>query len=131
MKRMPSLKKLTLIAPLMLGISSQALADEAVTPLPMSRQLLMKRELPPMQGTPEVRVIRVIFPSGFKTPEHTHDAAGPRYILKGKLKVVDATRSEVFGPGDVFWETGESMTIESVGGSDAEMVIFEVGAKHP
>ena len=51
--------------------------------------------------------------------------------LKGKLKVVDATRSEVFGPGDVFWETGESMTIESVGGSDAEMVIFEVGAKHP
>lgn len=131
MKMNTSLRQLTLIAPLMLGISYQVVADEAVTPLPMSRQLLMKRELPPMEGTPEVRVIRVIFPSGFKTPEHTHDAAGPRYILKGKLKVVDATRSEVFGPGDIFWETGESMTIESVGGSDAEMVIFEVGAKHP
>ncbi len=131
MKLKASLTILALMTPCMLGIPGMAIADEGVTTLPMSRQLLMKRELPPMQGTPEVRVIRVIFPSGFKTPEHTHDAAGPRYILKGKLKVVDATRSEIFGPGDVFWETGESMTIESVGGSDAEMVIFEVGAKHP
>jgi quercetin dioxygenase-like cupin family protein len=95
--------------------------------LGMSRQLLMKKALPPLADSPEVRVIRVNFPSGFKTPLHTHDAAGPRYVLQGKLRVEDSGKIAVYGPGDVFWETGAPMTIESIGGSDAQMVIFEVG----
>jgi quercetin dioxygenase-like cupin family protein len=92
----------------------------------MSRQLLMKQALPPMDSGMEARVIRVHFPSGFKTEVHTHEGPGPRYVLKGKLRVEDNGQTHVYGPGDVFWETGAAMTVHSIGGSDAEMIIFEL-----
>jgi quercetin dioxygenase-like cupin family protein len=96
----------------------------------MSRQMLMKREIQTPPGSAETRVIRVTFPAGFKTPLHTHDGQGPRYILKGKLRVEDNGQSQVYGAGDVFWETGSAMTIENVSGSDSEMVIFEIAPAH-
>lgn len=105
-------------------------ADEAATTEPMSRQTLMKREIQSPPGSAETRVIRVTFPAGFKTPLHTHDGQGPRYILKGKLRVEDNGQTQVYGAGDVFWETGSAMTIENVSGSDAEMVIFEIAPTH-
>lgn len=107
------------------GISHQVLANEPAIP-GMSRQLLLKQPLPPLGDHPEARVIRVHFPTGFKTPLHTHEGPGPRYVLKGKLRVEDNGNSQVYGPGDVFWETGAAMTVQAISGDDAEMVIFEV-----
>lgn len=95
----------------------------------MSRQLLMKQALPPMGPDMEARVIRVQFPSGFKTMAHTHEGPGPRYVLKGRLRVEDNGQMHEYGPGDVFWETGSAMTVHSIGGSDAEMIIFELAPK--
>ncbi|MEY4683749.1 MAG: hypothetical protein RLZ25_208 [Pseudomonadota bacterium] len=105
-------------------------ADESVATEPMSRQTLLKREIQTPPGSAETRVIRVTFPPGFKTPLHTHDGQGPRYILKGKLRVEDSGQTQVYGAGDVFWETGSAMTIENISGSDAEMVIFEIAPAH-
>ena len=96
----------------------------------MSRQMLMKRDIQSLASGAEVRVIRVGFPPGFKTPLHTHDAEGPRYVLKGRLRVEDNGQIKTYGPGDSFWETGSAMTIENIGGSDAEMIIFEVASSH-
>ena len=110
-------------------LSNPAAAEESAAP-GMSRQLLMKRELPPLEAGAEARVIRVQFPSGYKTPLHTHEGPGPRYVLKGKLRVEDNGETHVYGPGDVFWETGSAMTIQSIGGNDAEMVIFEIAPAH-
>ena len=107
------------------GISHQVLANEPAIP-GMSRQLLLRQPLPPLGDHPEARVIRVHFPTGFKTPLHTHEGPGPRYVLKGKLRVEDNGKSQVYGPGDVFWETGAAMTVQAISGDDAEMVIFEV-----
>ena len=42
------------------------------------------------------------------------------------LKVEDADKTQVYGPGEVFWESGQPMTVENVGGTDAEFVIFEI-----
>ena len=92
----------------------------------MSRQMLMKRNIQTLASGAEVRVIRVGFPPGFKTPLHTHDAEGPRYVVKGRLRVEDDGQTQVYGQGDSFWETGSPMTIENIGGSDAEMIIFEI-----
>jgi quercetin dioxygenase-like cupin family protein len=108
--------------------SQSAFASETSSP-GMTRQLLMKQALPPMGPDMEARVIRVQFPSGFKTPEHTHEGPGPRYVLKGKLRVEDDGQTHVYGPGDVFWETGAAMTVHSIGGNDAEMIIFELAPK--
>lgn len=114
-----------LLSLIMAGMSHEALANEPVIP-GMSRQLLLKQPLPPLGDHPEARVIRVHFPTGFKTPLHTHEGPGPRYVLKGKLRVEDNGKSQVYGPGDVFWETGAAMTVQAISGDDAEMVIFEV-----
>ena len=118
---LPSLLGLSLVA-----FTQAIIAEEATPSEPMSRQMLLKREIQTPPGSAETRVIRVTFPPGFKTPLHTHDGQGPRYILKGKLRVEDSGQTQVYGAGDVFWETGSAMTIENVSGSDAEMVIFEI-----
>ncbi|MGX2041529.1 cupin domain-containing protein [Methylocaldum sp. MU1018] len=104
------------------GIGS-TYAEEAA---PMARQLLLKKVVPLSADTVETRVIRVQFPSGHKTPLHTHEGPGPRYVLKGRLRVEDSGETHVYGPGDVFWETGAAMTVENIGGGDAEIVIFEL-----
>lgn len=111
------------------GISHQVLANEPAIP-GMSRQLLLKQPLPPLGDHPEARVIRVHFPTGFKTPLHTHEGPGPRYVLKGKLRVEDNGKSQVYGPGDVFWETGGAMTVQAISGDDAEMIIVELAPAH-
>jgi quercetin dioxygenase-like cupin family protein len=105
------------------GMGSASAGEAALT---MSRQLLLKKAVPAPADTVETRVIRVQFPSGYKTPLHTHEGPGPRYVLKGRLRVEDAGERHVYGPGDVFWETGAAMTVENIGGGDAEMVIFEL-----
>ena len=91
-----------------------------------SRQTLLTRDVALSSTQMQTHVIRVEFPPGFKTPSHTHEGQGPRYIIKGHLKVEDGGKMQVYGPGDVFWETGEPMTVENVGGSEAEFVIFEI-----
>ena len=90
------------------------------------RQLLLKKEITLPSNSVQTKVIRVQFPSGYKTPLHTHEGPGPRYVLKGRLKIEDAGKTQVYGQGDVFWETGQEMTVENIGGGDAEIVIFEL-----
>jgi quercetin dioxygenase-like cupin family protein len=99
-------------------------ADEAQA-MP-SRQTLLTQEVTLPSTQMLTNVIRVEFPPGAKTPTHTHEGQGPRYIIKGHFKVVDSAKTQVYGPGDVFWETGQAMTVENVGGSDGEFVIFEI-----
>lgn len=92
----------------------------------MTRQLLLKQDVPLMGPELAASVIRVQFPPGYKTPLHTHAGPGPRYVTKGRLRIEDAGKRQSYGPGDVFWETGAAMTVENVGGSDAEIIIFEL-----
>ena len=106
-------------------IWSQSVQAEETQPM-ANRQLLLKKEVTLPSNQVQTNLIRVKFPAGYKTPLHTHDGPGPRYVLKGKLRVEDAGERQVYGPGDVFWETGQAMTVENVGGSDAELVIFEL-----
>ncbi len=99
-------------------------AEEAQTMV--SRQLLLKKEVALPSNSVQTKLIRVRFPSGYKTPLHTHEGPGPRYVLQGKLRVEDAGQTQVYGQGDVFWETGQEMTVENISGGDAEILIFEL-----
>jgi quercetin dioxygenase-like cupin family protein len=121
------MKRSLFLPPLLLSISilpAVAHAEEAQQ-MP-SRQLLLRKEVIVPSNPVQTNVIRVQFPSGYKTPLHTHAGPGPRYVLKGKLRIEDAGESRVYGSGDVFWETGAAMTVENIGGGDAEIVIFEL-----
>ena len=90
------------------------------------RQLLLKKKVTLPASTILANVIRVQFPKGFKTPAHTHEGPGPRYVVRGQLKVEDNGETKVFNAGEVFWETGDMMTVENVGLSEAEIIIFEM-----
>jgi quercetin dioxygenase-like cupin family protein len=115
----------TLYSFFLLGFFCLAFAANAEEPQ-AARQLLLNKAVTVPATNVQTKVIRVDFPAGYKTPLHTHEGQGPRYVVKGHLKVEDAGKTEVYGPGDVFWETGAAMTVENVGGNDAEIIIFEI-----
>jgi quercetin dioxygenase-like cupin family protein len=91
-----------------------------------SRQSLLNKAITLPSPRIEAQVIKVHFPPGFKTPSHTHEGPGPRYVLKGKLRVQDSGEDHVYQAGQVFWESGSRMTVENVGEGEAEIVIFQM-----
>jgi quercetin dioxygenase-like cupin family protein len=105
--------------------SAAALADEPKMP---PRQVLLEKPIDLPTNKINTRVVRVTFPQGYKTPLHTHEGPGPRYVLKGRVKIEEGGQTREYGPGEVFWESGQWMTAENVGEGDAEVVIVELAA---
>ncbi|MFO1418974.1 MAG: cupin domain-containing protein [Methylotetracoccus sp.] len=106
------------------AILPAARADEP--PMP-PRQVLMEKATELPSNRVNARVVRVAFPKGYKSPLHTHEGPGPRYVLKGKVRIEESGQINTYGPGEVFWETGQWMTVENVGEDEAVMIIFELG----
>jgi quercetin dioxygenase-like cupin family protein len=103
-------------------LCSAALAKQSMPP---KKVLLEKKvELPAKELT--AKMVRVTFAEGYKTPWHTHRGPGPRYVVKGTLKIVEEGKSNVYSAGDVFWESGNRMSAENIGEGEAEVVIFEL-----
>ena len=74
----------------------------------------------------KVLVRHVTFPAGYKSPEHTHKGPGPRYVLQGKVEVVEGGETHSYTAGEVFWESGIPMTAENVGDGEWRVVIVEL-----
>lgn len=91
-----------------------------------ARQALLEKEMDLPSTHLKTNVLRLTFPQGYKTPLHTHEGPGPRYVLKGQLRIEEGGESHVYGPGEVFWETGSWMTAENVGAGEAEVVVIEL-----
>lgn len=96
----------------------------------IARKTLLQQDVTLPSPDVNVQVIKVSFPSGAKTPRHTHEGPGPRYVLKGTLQVVEGDKTGIYSQGEVFWESGQSMTVENIGGEPAELVIFQMGPGH-
>ncbi len=99
-------------------------ADEAKANFIRTPLLENTVELP--SKSVNTKVIRMTFPPAFKTPWHTHEGPGPRYVVKGKLKVTEDGKVNTYGIGEVFWESGKLMQVENVGKGAAELIIFEI-----
>lgn len=93
-------------------------------PLPPSKLLLEKVVEVPSKIAVVVRL--ATYPAGYKTPLHTHKGPGPRYILQGTLKVAEAGKTQTFAAGQVFWETGQPMTVENIGNAESQHLIVEL-----
>jgi len=121
-------KLLTLtVYALLAGQAFDVLAQDQPT---MKRSVLLenKVDLPTSEIT--AKVLRVEFPPAFKTPWHTHQGPGPRYVVKGQLAVTEGGKTHTYSTGEVFWETGQLMAVENVGKSPAELIIFEMAPAH-
>ena len=119
-----SLIFLVLISFMVVGIGSLPMTAKAQGK--MAQEVLFEKDVELPSKNVHVKIRRVKFPVGFKTPEHTHEGPGPRYILKGKLEVIEGGVTGTFGPGEVFWESGIPMTAENVSGEEAEFIIIEL-----
>jgi len=104
-------------------IPALGLAEEAIMP---PKETLLEKELQLASPKATVKVYQISFPKGFKTPQHTHEGPGPRYIQKGRIRIDEAGTLKEYGPGQVFWETGEVMTAENVSDGEAVLIIFEI-----
>lgn len=107
-------------------LAATACVQAEETPMP-PRQVLFEKALELSSNKLNAKVIRVAFPKGFKTPLHTHEGPGPRYVVKGKVRIEETGQINTYGPGEVFWETGQWMTAENVSDEEAVMIIFELG----
>jgi quercetin dioxygenase-like cupin family protein len=92
----------------------------------LNRTVLLENKVDLPSKNINAKMIRVIFPPAFKTPSHTHEGPGPRYVVKGKLKVVEGGKTNIYSAGEVFWESGNLMTVENIGENVAELIIFEL-----
>ncbi len=106
---------------LWVGYSAEMMAQGS-----MDRATLLEKSVELPSDKVNAKVMRVKFTPGFKTPWHTHEGPGPRYVLKGTLTVVENGKTNVYQSGDVFWETGSLMSVENTGPDQAELIIFEL-----
>ena len=117
------LKTTVLLMGLLPLTMSTATAEEKSA---LQRKILLEHSVTLPSNLINSKMIRVSFPTGFKTPIHTHEGPGPRYVVKGVLEVVEGDKTTVYSEGEVFWESGQAMTVENVGGKPAELIIFEM-----
>jgi len=96
----------------------------------LNRTVLLDNKVELPSNNINAKLIRVIFPFAFKTPLHTHEGPGPRYVVKGKFKVIEGGKSNTYSVGDVFWESGDLMSVENIGEDTAELIIFELAPTH-
>lgn len=99
------------------------LAQEKPT---LNRTVLLENKVDLPSKNINAKIILVTFPPAFKTPSHTHEGPGPRYVVKGKLKVVEGGKTNTYSAGEVFWESGNLMSVENIGENAAELIIFEL-----
>ncbi|WP_081813352.1 cupin domain-containing protein [Methylobacter tundripaludum] len=92
----------------------------------LNRAVLLENKIELPSNNINAKIIRVTFPVAFKTPWHTHEGPGPRYVVKGQLKVVEGGKTNTYSVGDVFWESGALMSVENIGEDAAELIIFEL-----
>lgn len=91
-----------------------------------ARDVLLAKPLQLPSPAIFAKVVRVAFPAGVKTPLHTHEGPGPRYVLKGEITVEDHGQTATYKAGQVFWETGEPMVAGNRGKEEAVLLIFEM-----
>lgn len=107
-------------------IASISYGNGCVAQGTVERLTLLEKQVDLPSEQVNSKVMRVKFSPGFKTPWHTHEGPGPRYVIKGELTVVENGKTNVYKSGDVFWETGALMSVENTGGEFAELLIFEL-----
>jgi len=121
LKGMPSLATLILSIGLINPLT--VLADASAS---MSKELLFENNTALQSNRIHAKMIRVTFPPLYKSPWHTHQGPGPRYILKGSLKITEGKQVNTYSAGEVFWESGKRMRAENLSNKEAELVLFEL-----
>jgi len=120
---MPSIRALAIT--LLTTLLPVAVVSAEEIPMP-PKETLLEKSVELSSNKIHARVFRILLPKGFKTPQHIHNGPGPRYVVKGRVKIEEGGQTQEYGPGQVFWESGATMTAENVSDGEAELLIFEI-----
>ena len=112
-----------LFAGLALIFSLDAVAVETA---PLPQQLLGEQAMDLSAPNVKVRVIKLTLPKGWKVATRIHPIPGPRYVLKGRVRIATDIKAEEFGPGQLFWETGSQYLSENVSDSEVDLLVMEM-----
>ena len=118
----PLISTLVTLVTLLISIQMASAQEKSF----LNRTILLENKVELPSNNVNAKIIRVTFPFAFKTPVHTHEGPGPRYVVKGKFKVIEGGKTNIYSVGDVFWESGDLMSVENVGEDTAELIIFEL-----
>jgi hypothetical protein len=112
-----------LLIPLLGGSVWTVNADESTLATP---QVLGEESVDLPGSKVKVRVLKLSLPKGWKQSEKIHPLPGPRYVLKGRIRVVTEVKKEEFGPGQVFWENGVVATSENISDGEVDLLVTEM-----
>ena len=74
----------------------------------------------------KVRVIKLTLAKGWKVASRIHPIPGPRYVLKGRVRIATDAKADEFGPGQLFWETGSQYLSENISDSEVDLLVMEM-----
>ena len=125
------LKKNFLFCLLFLGntvLPQFSLAEEKIEVIPLiqTSKGLSGKNFNYLEGKPELRLLKVKIPVGFKTPIHTHPSPMLIHVTRGRLKHIRGEEINFFKAGDAFVESnnGGAHYIKNIG---KKPVILHVG----
>ena len=111
-----------------LSLPQPSTAEEKIEIIPIiqSSKGLSGKNFNYLEGTPELRLLKVKIPVGLKTPIHTHPSPMLIHVTTGRLKHVRGKETNLFKAGDAFIESnnGEPHYVKNVGKKPA---ILHVG----
>lgn len=93
---------------------------------PLPQQLLGEESMDLSATKVKVRVIKLTLAKGWKVKTRIHPVPGPRYVLKGRVRIATDEKAEEFGPGQLFWETGSQYLSENVSDSEVDLLAMEM-----
>lgn len=79
----------------------------------------------------KMKVLRQILPRGFKATEHIHDLPGPRYVIKGRVRVLSEGVVAEYGPGELFWEMPGTFMMENISAGEVDLLMVETVPEAP
>ena len=85
----------TLFAGLALLCCLDAIAAETA---PLPQQLLGEQSMDLSASKVKVRVIKLTLAKGWKVASRIHPIPGPRYVLKGRVRIATDAKADEFGP---------------------------------
>lgn len=98
----------------------------AAEPVPLPQQFLGEQLMDLSGSKVKVRVIKITLAKQWKVASRIHPIPGPRYVLKGRVRVATDAKAEEFGPGQLFWETGSQYLSENISDSEVDLLVMEM-----
>lgn len=94
-------------------------------------QVLSERTVELSSPKFQAKVLKISFPQGFRSAQRIHAQPGLRYVIKGRVRILDDGETKEYGPGEVFWELQGNFMAENIGAGELDLLVVEMIPEEP